>query len=101
MYRILGADGKEYGPVSAEQLRIWITEGRANANTRARAETEPNWKSLAQFPEFSLSFTAFSRPPIYVPLRRTNSFAVMGLVLGILSITGGLCCYGLPFNILG
>ncbi len=36
MYRVLGADGKEYGPVTGEVLRHWITEGRANAHTKAR-----------------------------------------------------------------
>jgi hypothetical protein len=103
MYRILGADGREYGPVSAEQLRRWIAEGRANAATSARADSASEWKPLAQFPEFSLFFAAAApiHPPLYVPVRKTNSFAVTGLVLGILSITGGLCCYGLPFNILG
>lgn len=102
MYRILGADGREYGPVSAEQLRRWITEGRANAETRTWAEGAAEWKPLAQLPEFSLLFTAApSRPPLYVLVRKTSSFAVTGLVFGILSITGGLCCYGLPFNILG
>ena len=38
MYRIIGADGREYGPIPAEQLRQWIREGRADAQTRARAE---------------------------------------------------------------
>lgn len=102
MYRMLGADGREYGPVSAEQLRRWVTEGRANGETRTRAEGVTDWKPLAQHPEFSLLFpVAPASPPRYVPVRKTNSFAVTGLVLGILSITGGLCCYGLPFNILG
>ena len=103
MYRILGVDGREYGPVSAEQLRRWVAEGRANAETKARAEGTDGWKSLSQFPEFSLLFpsNATSSPPLYVPIRKTNSLAVTGLVFGILSITGGLCCYGLPFNILG
>ena len=30
MYKIIGADQKEYGPVSIEQLRLWITEGRVD-----------------------------------------------------------------------
>lgn len=108
MYRILGADGREYGPISAEQLHRWISEGRANAATPTRAEGDPHWKTLAQFTEFSNVFAVpasanpvpFS-PPRYGPARQTNSFAVMGMVFGILSVTGGLCCYGLPFNILG
>ena len=32
-YIIIGGDGKEYGPVSGEQLRQWIADGRA---TQAR-----------------------------------------------------------------
>ena len=37
MYKIIGIDGREYGPVSAGQLRQWIVEGRANAQTQALA----------------------------------------------------------------
>ena len=106
MYRILGADGREYGPISAGQLRRWISEGRANAETQTRAEGDAGWKPLAQFSEFQIAAAAPASPapfppPRYGAARRTNSFAIAGLVFGILSITGGLCCYGLPFNILG
>jgi len=38
MYKIIGADGKEYGPIPAEQLREWIAEGRANAQTKVLPE---------------------------------------------------------------
>lgn len=107
MYRILGADGKEYGPVNAEQMRRWIAEGRANAQTRTLAEGTLEWKPLAQFPEFSLLLPnppqITSLPPSYsYPTgRSTNSFAVMGFVFGLLSVTGGLCCFGYLFLILG
>ena len=33
MYKIIGGDQKEYGPVTADQLRAWITEGRVNGLT--------------------------------------------------------------------
>jgi hypothetical protein len=36
MYRIIGADQKEYGPVTQDQICQWIAEGRANAHSRAR-----------------------------------------------------------------
>jgi hypothetical protein len=99
MYRILGADGREYGPVPAEQLRRWIAEGRANAETRVLAEGATDWKPLGSFPEF------FTAPPPMAPTvlaiaPSTNGFAVAGLVLGILSLCC-LCCYGVPFNLLG
>src|SRR2546429_1486203 len=52
MYRIIGADGNQYGPISAEQLRQWIAEGRANAQTKVLAEGTTEWKPLSEFPEF-------------------------------------------------
>src|ERR1051326_6342673 len=52
MYRIIGADGNQYGPISAEQLRQWIAEGRANAQTKVLAEGTTECKSLAELPEF-------------------------------------------------
>lgn len=106
MYRIIGADGREYGPVSAEQLRRWIAEGRANASSRALLEGSSDWKPLGAFPEFSFLFTP-TEPPTPPPYlrqpapRRTNSLALAGMILGILALTLGLCCYGLPLNVLG
>ena len=52
MYRIIGADGNQYGPISADQLRQWIAEGRANAQTKVLAEGTTEWKPLSEFPEF-------------------------------------------------
>ncbi|MFO1487086.1 MAG: DUF4190 domain-containing protein [Verrucomicrobiota bacterium] len=101
MYRILGVDGREYGPVSAEQLRRWVAEGRADAETKTRTDAGGEWKPLALFPEFSPLFPPQFAGSSPLPGRRTNSFAVTGLIFGILSVTGGLCCYGLPFNLLG
>jgi len=52
MYRIIGADGKEYGPITADQVRQWINEGRANAQTRVLVEGTTEWKTLGELPEF-------------------------------------------------
>jgi hypothetical protein len=60
MYRILGADGKEYGPVSADVVRQWITQGRANALTRIRTEESTEWNSLSELPEFAADLAAKS-----------------------------------------
>jgi len=32
-YRIVGADGRQYGPVSAAQIQQWIIEGRVDRRT--------------------------------------------------------------------
>jgi hypothetical protein len=52
-YRIIGGDQKEYGPVSAEQLRAWIAEGRVAPQTPVRPEDSGEWKPLSAFPEFA------------------------------------------------
>jgi len=64
MYKIIGADQKEYGPVSAEQMRQWITEGRINAQTSVQAAGETTWKLLSMVPEFATSFPAAAPPPL-------------------------------------
>ena len=107
MYKIIGADGREYGPATAGQLRQWMAEGRANAQTPTLAPGAPEWKPLGALPEFAGHF-APPIPPIIGPPRpgtstaaqlpKTNSFATAGLIFGILSLT---CCCGFPFNILG
>lgn len=53
MYKILGADGKEYGPITAEQLRQWIAEGRVNGQTKILTEGATEWKPLAEIPELA------------------------------------------------
>lgn len=53
MFKIIGADGKEYGPVTAEQLRQWIAENRANAQTPVQAEGAARWQRLGELPEFA------------------------------------------------
>ena len=63
MYKILGGDGKEYGPISADTLRQWVNEGRANAETQVQAEGGAGWTALGQVAEFAALFTAPPIPP--------------------------------------
>ena len=107
MYKMMGADGKEYGPISADQLHQWIAEGRANAQTRVLPEGATEWKPLADISEFAPSL---NRPPSPQPVStpfpagsapKTNPMALTSLILGLISVTCGLCCYGFPFNLLG
>jgi len=58
MYKIIGGDQREYGPVSAEELKRWINEGRLNAQTRAQREGSSEWKPLSEFPEFAQALGA-------------------------------------------
>src|SRR5437588_7210542 len=109
MYKIIGADGKEYGPVTAEVLREWIAQSRVNGLTKVAPDPSSEWKPLAQLPEFSTALGAAAQPvvtpgPISPPplMPRTNPLASVSLVLGILSVTVCMCCcYGVPFNVAG
>jgi hypothetical protein len=104
MYKILGTDNKEYGPVSAEQLRQWIVEGRANRSTLAQDEGATSWKPLSLFPEFSgtLAGAPPTQPaprPVASVSNGTNGLAVTSLVFGILSVVslpGVICCCAPP-----
>jgi len=58
MFKILGADGRPYGPVTADKIRDWIAEGRAGAQTLTQREGEPDWKPLSSFPEFAAALAA-------------------------------------------
>ena len=62
MFTIIGGDGKEYGPVTADQIRAWITDGRANLETRAKALGTEEWRRLGDFAEFGAT-TGFAPPP--------------------------------------
>jgi len=65
MFKILGGDGKEYGPVTADQIRQWIGEGRANHATMAKTPDDISWKPLAEHAEFAELFGA--KPPAVAP----------------------------------
>jgi uncharacterized membrane protein len=62
MYRIVGSDGNEYGPVSTEQLGQWIRERRVNGETRVQGE-DGVWRLLREVPEL----VVLLQPPIVVP----------------------------------
>jgi hypothetical protein len=65
MYKIIGGDGKEYGPASAEEIRRWFAEGRLNRQTLLQAADSTDWKPLSDFPEFaSIAGIPAGPPPL-------------------------------------
>lgn len=60
MFTIIGGDGQEYGPATAEQLRAWIAAGRANLDTQAKVAGSDEWRRLGDYPEFS----TLAAPPL-------------------------------------
>lgn len=106
-YKIIGADQKEYGPAGADEIRQWMAQGRANAQTLVQVEGNAEWRPLNTFPEFAAwlaaAQTASTPYPVYPvgskSTLKTNGMAIAGFVLGLLSL---VCCFiGPPFSILG
>jgi uncharacterized RDD family membrane protein YckC len=61
MFTIIGGDGREYGPATAEQIRSWIAAGRANLDTKAKTLGSDEWRRLGDFAEFA---TPSAPPPV-------------------------------------
>jgi hypothetical protein len=88
-------------------------ENRVDSRTPVFTDGAKDWTFAGLLPEFAALFpgAAPQVPPTIAPpkpgastagqIAKTNSFAVAGLVCGILSVTLCLCCGGIPFNILG
>lgn len=53
MFKMIGSDGMEYGPVPTETLREWIRQGRANAETSVREDGANEWLPVANIPELA------------------------------------------------
>ena len=91
MYKLIGDDKKEYGPLSVEQIRQWISEGRVNSQTKVQTEGSAEWKSLGEFAELAgLLKGSVAPPPIPPSLpvtpSKTSGMAIASLVLGILGV---------------
>ena len=94
MYRIIGADGREYGPITSDQLRQWVAEGRANAQTKVLPEGATEWRTVGELPEFASpgasgpAVPPTMAPPISMPtkegLDQVNGPAIGLIVVAIL-----------------
>jgi prepilin-type processing-associated H-X9-DG protein len=105
-YFVIGADHKEYGPVSSEELRKWIGEDRADAQTKVRADGATEWLPLSSVPEFGDALKKTASPPPTISALpatvKTSTLAITSLVLGILALPtcGATTLFGLIFGII-
>jgi Domain of unknown function (DUF4190)/GYF domain 2 len=109
MYKIVGADGKEYGPVGIEQMQRWKAEGRINAQTRVQEAGTAVWKTAADFPDLGFASNTGApgtgSPPPPLPTGQAagqqNGLAITSLVLGLLSLVCLPVIAGIPAIICG
>ncbi len=110
-YTIIGADQKQYGSVTDENVRRWIAEGRLNAQSLLKAEGETEFRPLETFPEFAEAVatsatTTVTPPPLPatapVAAAKTSGLAITSLVLGILGMftCGATALIGLILGII-
>ncbi len=93
MYKIVGVDGQQYGPVTADQIRRWIAERRANGQALIQAEGSTDWRPLGTFAEFAADLRPPPATPPVAPSAVPNSRAgnkipagIFGIILGPLGI---------------
>ena len=73
-YYIVGADGKEYGPVNEEDLRSWIDQGRAKETTLCRKGKDGDWKPLWKIINIGTNFE--TPQPVQNTVQESNSEVV-------------------------
>ena len=54
-YTIIGADGQQYGPISLEQLKVWVGEKRVNPETKVLRSDMNSWLPAAQYTELGMA----------------------------------------------
>jgi len=95
MYKIIGGDGKEYGPVDLAQMQRWLRENRINGATMVQAAEGGEWKPASSFPEFATAPLQTSGAPVPAAPLATSVDVPSYLVPAILCTL--LCC--LPLGV--
>ena len=90
-YKIIGVDLREYGPVETEEIREWIHEGRADANTLVCDVDDKQWVKLRDLLEVA---DALPQKPTDGPQATIRINYLVAAVLCTL-----FCC--LPFGLAG
>ncbi len=92
-YFMLGGDGKEYGPVAAAQLRQWVAEGRANAQTQVRPAEGGQYVPLGSVPDLAAGAAARPAPamgglPLAQALAQNSGYAATDASLLVKRLAG-------------
>lgn len=72
VYKMIGGDGVEYGPVSLEEMRQWIEEERLDRRSYVWSSEENRWRPAGEWPELQWDFsnpTLNAAPPPIIESR--------------------------------
>ena len=81
MYKILGSDGREYGPLSTEKIKQWISEERVEKKTPVLPDGASDWVFLNSLPEFSEAFAVQEKAGTAAPGKKRRLWICVGLLL--------------------
>ncbi len=92
MFKIIGSDGKEYGPATAEEIRSWFAQGRLNASSMIKPEGAAEFRPLSETSDFAdlvRPSQPAAPPPLVTPqlspaTATLSGMAIASLVLGVL-----------------
>lgn len=91
MYKIIGADGNQYGPVPLEELKSWVRDRRANGDTMVQGPGMTDWRPMRTFSEFSdvlgvpVATQVYPAPTPMQPAQKINDYLVPAILVT-------LCC---------
>jgi len=85
MYFIIGGDGKQYGPISNEELRKWVVEGRLNGQSMVKGEHDADFRPLSAFAEFTDLFLP-KIPTQIGPSTLTDASAVQAIKIPAIAL---------------
>ena len=57
-YKIIGGDGREYGPITLEELKAWIRDGRVARVTQVWRSDSSNWSPASAYAEIQIELSA-------------------------------------------
>ena len=66
-YKIIGGDGREYGPATLAELKDWIRDGRVGARTHVWQSERAIWAPAAEHPELQQIFPSPLREETFKP----------------------------------
>ena len=90
-YKMIGADGQQYGPITRQQLMDWIREERVTGTTQILRSDVNSWLPASQYPELGVTQAqppAISTPPPISAGNATQVLEVAGLERRIKSGAG-------------
>jgi hypothetical protein len=88
MYKILGSDGHEYGPLSTEKIKQWIAEERVEKKTPVLPDGAADWVFLSSLPEFAEAFASQEKSGAAAPVKKRRWRILAGVGLFLLAVIG-------------